>query len=421
MLSPPPLFKNKKEFFLVSLILIAITAIRLFFYYLDYKELKNLDGFYYSEAQIIKEYETKNNSILLKLKDTDGLNFYLFTDVPFDRFSWVRVKIKLKDDTTFWDYLKGFFAKGEVLEQIEPGFDAKALLREAIDKQHKNYQDIKTFYHAIFLADPLDKKLRQKISSLGVSHLVALSGFHLGIIWLIVFGFFYIPYRYFQQKYYPWRHRNIDLGLLTLLFLAIFVVFVGAPASLVRSYVMLALGWFVLTLGLELISFEFLAFAVLLILAIAPKLIASLGFLLSVTGVFYIFLVIKWLRDYPSWFITLIAIPVGIFLLMFPIGHFFFPDTSIWQLCSPILSVIFIIFYPIVAILHMFGLGWLFDKELLWLFSLPKNSVDIYMPTPLILGYVALSILAIFSKRAFYLLLIVATLITGWYMLLANI
>ena len=420
MLSPPPLFRNRKEFLKVAAILIAIIAVRLFFIYGDYKELKNLNGYYYTEAQVLKLYDGKGKkagSTLLKLKSIDGLNFYLYTDKdPPERFDWVRVKLKLKKQSTFFDYLKGFFAYGDIVEHIENGFDAKAFLREQIDKQHPLDGKINTFYHAIFLSDPLDRELRKKISSLGISHLVAISGFHLGILWMIIFGFLYLPYRILQQKYFPWRHRNIDLGFITLLFLLIFVLFVGAPPALVRSYIMLAIGWFVLILGLELISFQFLAFAMLLILAIAPKLIASLGLLLSFTGVFYIFLVIKWLKDYPVWFITFIGIPVGIFLLMFPIGHYFFGNTTIWQLMSPPLSILFILFYPISALLHLIGIGGIFDNALYHLFNLPTKSIPVAMPTPLILSYITISFLAIFNKKAFWATLLFATLITIWYM-----
>ena len=420
MLSPPPFFKKRKEFLAISAILIAIIALRLFFIYGDYKKLKNLNGYYYTDAQVLKLYEgkgKKRDATLLKLKSDNGLQFYLYTyKTPPKRFEWVRVKLKLKKNTTYWDYLKGFFAYGDIIENIENGFDAKAFLRRQIDKQHPIDGKINTFYHAIFLADPLDRGLREKISSLGISHLVAISGFHLGIMWLIIFGFAYIPYRFLQQKYFPWRNRNIDLGFFTLLFLLFFVLFVGAPPALVRSYVMLAIAWFVLILGLELISFQFLVFAMLLILAIAPKLIASLGLLLSFAGVFYIFLVIKWLRSYLGWFITLIAIPVGIFLLMFPIGHFFFGNSSIWQLMSPPLSVLFIIFYPVSAMLHLFGFGGVFDKALYALFNLPSKSITVAMPLPVIISYAALSFWAVFNKKAFWATLIYAAIITAWYM-----
>jgi competence protein ComEC len=293
-------------------------------------------------------------------------------------------------------------------------------LRKRIDAQHDGKSAINTFYHAIFLADPLDRTLREKISNLGVSHLVAISGFHLGIMWLFIFGILFIPYRYFQQKHFPWRNRNIDLGLVTLLILGVFVLFVGAPPALTRSYVMLSLAWFVLVLGLELISFQFLAFAILLILLFKPTLIASLGFWLSVSGVFYIFLIIKWFKEYPAWFITVVAIPVGVFLLMFPIGHLFFHNTTPWQLMSAPLSLLFIPFYPIALLVHLLGMGDIFDPGLLALFELPKKSSNIAMPHFLIIFYLALSAGAIFSRKIFYLLLIFAALIVAYYILLSS-
>ena len=420
MLAAPPLFRSRGEFLKIALILIAIIAARLFFIYQDYTSLKNLKGYYYTEAQVLKLYDGrgyKAGSKLLKLKSDDGLDFYLYTNSETPkRYDWVRVKLKLKKDSSFFDYLKGFFAYGDIVEHIENGFDAKSYLREQINKQHNQDSKIETFYHAIFLSDPLDRALRDKISALGVSHLVALSGFHLGILWLIVFGVLYIPYRAFQQKYFPWRNRNIDLGFVTLVILLVFLLFTGAPPALTRSYVMLTIGWLILILGLELISFQFLAFAMLVILAFAPKLIASLGLLLSFSGVFYIFLVIKWLKNYSAWFITLVGIPVGIFLLMFPIAHFFFTTTTIWQLMSPPLSVLFMIFYPLVAVLHFIGLGGVFDTALSALFNLPNSSVDVVLPMPLIVLYVVMSIESIFSKRVFYATLIFAALITAWSM-----
>jgi len=215
----------------------------------------------------------------------------------------------------------------------------------------------KPFYNAIFLADPLDNKIRERVSNLGISHLVAISGFHLGILWIVIFGTLYLPYKFLQQ-------------------------------------------------------FQFLIFVLLVILAVMPKLITSVALLLSFMGVYYIFLILKWLKGYSTWFISLVAIPIGVFLLMFPIGHFFFNNTTIWQLMSPILSLLFIIFYPIVAILHLFGVGGIFDNSLMNLFNLPTKSIKVIMPLWIILPYIALSIVAISKKRAFYTTLIFATLIT---------
>ncbi len=421
MIQTPKLFKTKKEFIIVSFVLVFFIGVRLLFLYHDYLQLKRLPNYYYTQAQVIKTYPAKNGATLLKLHSIDDLNFYLYTPKePPKRFDWVRVKIKLKNNTSFFDFLRGFFAKGIVLEKVQEGFDAKAFFRKEIDKQHQEYKSLRSFYYAIFLADPLEKELRQKVSNLGVSHLVALSGFHLGILWVLLFGVLYFPYKALQERFFPWRNRNIDLGFITLLLLAFYVIFVGAPASLLRSYIMLLLGWFMIVLGLELVSFEFLSFTLLLILLFNPKLIASLGLLLSFAGVFYIFLMLKWLRGFSPWFISLVAIPVGIFLLMFPIGHFFFGNTSIWQLLSPPLSVAFIVFYPISALLHFLGFGSLFDPALYKLFSMPLHAIKIAMPLWLMGAYLISSFLAIFSKKAFYFTLAFAGAITFYYIYLAS-
>jgi|AAUQ01.1.fsa_nt_gi competence protein ComEC len=416
MLAQPPLFKNKKEFIAISLILITIIIGRLYLIYQDYRDLKSIDGYFYRDAQIIKVYKAKYNSHLFKLKSIDGFEFYIYsrkTPLP-ERFEWVRVKLKMKDDTTFFDFLKGFFAKGYILDSIEKGFNPKSSFEKIIFKQHEDEQ-IRGFYNAIFLAGHLDKELREKISALGVSHLVAMSGFHLGILWAIIYGLLYFPYRFLQERLFPWRHRSIDLGIVTLTIIGLFVLFVGAPPSIIRSYVMLVIGWIVLVFGFQLVSFEFLIFALLIILAFKPTLITSIGLLLSFAGVFYIFLILQYSREYPEWLVSLIIIPFAMFVLMFPFGHYFFGATTPWQLISPLLSIVFTIFYPIVAILHFIGLGWIFDPLLKKLFELPTDVSNITIPNGLMIFYILLSIWAVFSKRVYCILLVVASLITIYY------
>jgi len=413
-IATPPLFRNNKEFILTSLFLIAIVVARLAWIYQDYKNIINTPS-YYIEAQIDKVYnKKKDNKLLLKLHAKEGFDFYLYSNKKgLNRYDWLLVNIKDNRDIKFLDFLKGFFAKGKIVKVLERGFNPKWLVKEKIDNQHNNIE-IKDFYNAIFLAEPINKELRDKISSLGVSHLVALSGFHLGILWFVVFGILYYPYKFLQKRFFPWRHRGIDIGFVSLFILYLYLVFVGFPPALVRAYVMLVVAWIALRVGINIISFRLLAIVFLLILIINPRLIVSLGLLFSIMGVFYIFLILKWFKDSSIWLISLILIPVGVFLLMFPIGHFFFPNTSIWQLSSAILSLLFIPFYPISAIAHIFGYGDIFDKALLWVFNLPKSGVDITIPNALIALYLFLSFASIFRKKIFYITLALATVITTY-------
>ncbi len=413
MSSLPPLFKDTKEFLVVSAILLTIILARVLFLYQDYLNFKNLNSYYYTTAKVINIYQQNQNKKLLKLKSiSDDFSFYLSTNKDIKIGSIVKAKIRLQDDTTFINYLKGFFAYGDIINTLkQDSFSPKEPLINAISKQHTNSQ-IANFYSAIYLAKPLSKNLRQKVATLGISHLVALSGYHLGILWSIILAVIYLPYRYLQQRYFPYRNRDFDLGIFIILILALFMLFVGSPPSLIRAFIMLLIGWIVLILGLELISFKLLAFSTLLILAIFPKLIVSFSFLLSVIGVFYIFLVLKYFKDYHPLLISLIVIPIGIFVLIFPIAHYLFPISSKYQLLSPILSVIFIPFYPISALLHLLGYGNIFDNYLIYIFNLPKDYIEVTIPTPLIVLYAILSVLSIFNKRVFFITFALALIVT---------
>ncbi len=411
-----PLFKDNKEFFAVGVVFIVIFLVRLFFYFQDYQELKSKD-FYYTIAKVERVYKKDNKKFLVRLNSIDNLRFFLVTSKDIKPNSLVRAKLKLKKSTSFLEYLRGFFAYGDIVEVLDSSFEPKRYFKDKIIKEHKSVE-LASFYNAIYLAEPLEKDIRDRITALGISHLVALSGFHLGIIWLILFGIFGYIYKFFQKRYFPYRNIYLDLGFFTIAVIFIYVLFVGSPPSLIRSFIMLFIGWILLIFGLELISFKLLFFTTFLVIAIFPKLLFSYSFLLSVAGVYYIFLILKWQKESFNLLKTIFIIPIGVFILMFPISHYIFPNSSIWQLASPILSVLFIIFYPLSLILHLLGYGDLFDNILSSLLILPRESVNIIMPIGLFTIYLILSIFAIFSKKAYIATFILALLITIWYMLL---
>ena len=412
ILEKPPLFENRKEFLLVSGMLLAIICFRLFLLYGDYREFIS-KPFYYTNATVLMEYSKEGSGKsyqVLKLRDREGRTFYT-TSHSRKRFAgkMVRVKMFPDDSISFMDYLGTFYVKTVLKQREERLLAEKERLLKEIASQHKN-NDITAFYQAIFLATPLPKNLREKISGLGISHLVALSGFHLTILWGLVYGLLSLLYRPLQQRWFPYRFMLMDLGMVTLGVLGAYLWFVDFPPSLLRSYAMLTMAWLMLLLGLELLSFEFLTFVVLLLLALFPDLIASLGFWFSVTGVFYIYLLIYWGQKSGTfwsnkWAITLFSIPVGIFILMLPVVHSVFGMTSPWQLLSPLLSLLFALFYPLVIGLHLLGLGDLFDSALLWLFSLPSEYQEHLLPAWAVGVYLLFSVGAIWSRTLFALTL----------------
>ncbi len=395
------------------LFLVAIILFRVFLSYQSYNDFISKD-YYYINGEVKNSYQKSNHKhtyTVLKITTTDGLTFYTTTDNIGDYTnSIIRAKIYPSKHISFIDYLGYFYTKSDI-KKITRQHTETSPIKNYISNQHKD-QVAKSLYNAIFFASPIPKNIRQQISMLGSSHLIALSGFHIGILWGMIYLTIGIPYKLLQKRYFPHRHLLFDVGIITLFLLGLYVWYVGSPPSLVRSYAMAFVGWTIVLWGIELLSFEFLSIITLLLLIFNPNYLASISFWLSVCGVFYIFLLLKWCLLASKKLISIICIPIGIFILMLPIVHIIFPITTPWQLLSPLLSLLFVIFYPLSMLLHLLGLGNSLDTALALLIQMPVNSKDVLTPTWLFVLYVMLSLLAAKSKIALFLLFFIAVSFT---------
>ncbi len=416
MLEKPKLFLNLKEFWLTLFVLVLLLFTRLFFLHQEYQTFK-VKPFFYTDVQVLQAYEKWNDdsyhTILKLYAPTLNLNFFSRTKIRAkDLTSTLRLKLFPHKKMTFFDYLGTSFMFSKVNTIYEEKETLKGTFLTFVEKQHENKM-IASFYKAIYFATPLDKALRKQVSSLGISHLIALSGFHLAILSTLLFFLLRPIYRIFQKKYFPYRFDLHDIGLVVLAILAFYVWFVDAPPSLVRSFAMMAVAWVLLVLGMELLSFSFLYSIVLVLLIIFPKMLLSLAFWFSVSGVFYIFLLLKHFSNLNKYLMTLF-ISFGIFILMLPIVHMIFPIVNPLQLSSPFLSLGFSFFYPLSMGLHLMNFGGLFDPLLLKIFTL-ESSEELFILNSLYgVIYIGISILAIFSKKLFYLLLLIAMLFSIW-------
>ncbi|HHO42390.1 MAG TPA: ComEC/Rec2 family competence protein, partial [Epsilonproteobacteria bacterium] len=296
-MNKPELFATKSSFWIVFGAIFLFFSIRILSSYLEYQEFLS-KPFYFTNATVLtqtKKFKNGRHYALLKLKTQDNLLFYTTTlDTNIVQNTQVRAKILIDDKITFWRYLGTFFAKTNlrVLQTTKQNGLYEFLSRE-ISQAHTNSQ-IANFYQAIFLAAPLESETRASVARLGVSHLVALSGFHLGILWSVVYGLLMLLYRPLQANYFPYRNGLFDVGIVAIGALAWYVWFVGFPPSLVRAFAMVLCSWIVLLMGMRIVSFSFLALVVVLLLALMPTLVVSLSFWFSVAGVFYIFLLLHW-------------------------------------------------------------------------------------------------------------------------------
>ena len=416
MLEKPKLFLTLKEFWLSMLVLFFLLLTRLFFLHQAYIEFKS-KPFFYTDVQVIQAYEKWNedeyHTILKVYAPALDMNFFTRTKIRAkDISSHLRLKLFPHNKLSFLDYLGTSFMFSNVNEIYEEKQSVKSSFLDFVEKQHED-KEIKAFYTAIYFATPLEKSLRKQVSTLGVSHLIALSGYHLAILSTLLFFLLRPIYRFFQKRYFPYRFDLYDIGFVVLSLLALYVWFVGAPPSLLRSFAMLAMTWVLLVLGLELLSFYFLAIVVLLLLVVFPKMLLSLAFWFSIVGVFYIFLLLKHFSTVNNYLMTLF-ISFGIFVLMLPVVHMVFPVVSSLQLFSPFLSLAFSLFYPLSMLLHLIGLGNLFDPILLKLFTLKASESMFILDYGYGVVYLLLSFLAIYSKNIFYLLLLSSISFTVW-------
>ncbi len=400
----PKVFESPRSFFLFAAMMLFLLLLRLGWEYREYNAFIS-KPFYFTFATVENAYRKTKGSRsyqVLKLRSDDGLHFYTTTHQKKD-LSDTRLRLQIFPNAhiTFRKYLGTFYVKSRIKRVLPKEASWKKSLMEYVAAQHRDSR-LANFYQSIFFANPLEPSLRQKVSQLGISHLIALSGFHLGILWGIVYFLLYVLYRPLQQWWFPYRFALLDVGAMTMLLLGAYVWFTSAPPSLVRAYVMLFIGWLMLIMGVEILSFEFLASIILLLPVLFPSLLVSLGFWFSVAGVFFIYLLLHYTKGWDSRVVTMAVIPVGIFLLMLPVVHMVFPATTPMQLFSPLLSLLFIPFYPIVMLLHLIGAGGVLDPVLSRLFEIHASLSEQYVPWWLGAGYIVLALWATHSKKAFY-------------------
>jgi len=291
MIERVSLFNTKREFFLFLSLCSFILFYSLLINYNEYKKLTRFDS-QIVQATVLKQYtKTKNTKTfqVLKLKSDDGFTFYTSAKKSLEDINGKRLKLELwAGNISFYEYLTSFYAYSKI-KYIYKTISNKQRLNSYIDSLHVD-KDIANIYQALYTATPLHVELQQSFSALGVSHLLAISGFHLGVLSALLFFFLKPIYSFFQDRYFPYRNAKFDLFIIVVFILLAYLLFLDKPPSLLRSFAMLVVGFVLYDRGIKIISMQTLFVTVILLLSFFPKLLFSLGFWLSVSGVFYIFL-----------------------------------------------------------------------------------------------------------------------------------
>ncbi|MEA3499329.1 MAG: ComEC/Rec2 family competence protein [Campylobacterota bacterium] len=415
-MEPLPLFKNNKERGYFFFALLSIFLVNIYLNYLNFKEFKDEEVFKI-DATILNIYH-KSNYDVIKLQTT---NFICFSSTSKENNLYKLQNINLylvTKDINFYEYLKGFYTKNFNIELLEDTNGIKQNIYNKIRLQHNNSQNsyLSSLYSALFLAIPLNTELRDICASYGLSHLIAISGFHLGVISLVLYFIVNIIYKPIHQRYLSFRNKRYDIVLITIVAMFSYLIFVDLVPSLLRAFCMFIFGIFLLRNNIKLLSFETLFIIVCLIIALFPKLLFSLSLWFSVSGVFYIFLFIKYFKNLNK-YLQFILFNFWIYGAINPVTHYFFGTTAIEQLYSPIVTVLFTIFYPLAAFLHLINSGGLFDNILLQLLQQDIKVIDKFTPLWFFITYISVSFYSIFNKKGFILLNTLFILFNFWLFL----
>jgi competence protein ComEC len=411
-LPPLPLFANAKEAVVGFGVLLLVFCLHVSIEYQHFLTFKS-DQSVRVEGVLEDHYQkTSKHGKPYHVLKISSKNFTLYT-VSWKEALHVRKNQQLtlyilSDSVGFADYLsRRFFAPSFSLHPVRKSKEGvRERLSHYIAMQHETL-DMQSLFSALFLATPVSKSLRESVQYWGISHLIAISGFHLGVI--MGLGYFLLRpvYRFFQSRYFPYRSAVTDLGLVMLGVVFGYLWLIEFVPSFLRAFVMAGLGFFFLVRHLRIISFVTLGLSVALILAVFPALLFSLGFWFSVIGVFYIFLYLHHFKDRFSAPLHAVFINVWVFLAMTIPVHYWFGLTS-WQQWGAVpLSVVFVGFYPLSAVLHLVGWGGILDGFLEQLLALRLESADVATPLWGLIIYLTLSVLAI---RFRYLALLVIAL-----------
>ncbi|TXE89063.1 ComEC/Rec2 family competence protein [Campylobacter volucris] len=399
-----------REFFILFLCFLVIFLLNIFYEYKNYQNFKLTKHLYLQNNIILSSY-TKENKYgkkyqVLKLKNSN-FNFYTisYKNLTFDKNKILSLRIITKD-ISFKNYLsKSFFAPSYDFHQTSYVQNQNTIINYFLN-QHTN-EKIKEFYGALFFAKAISKDLRQDVNFYGIAHLIAISGYHLGLLFSFCFVVFAPLYAFFQKRYFPYRSLKLDLSVFTFVLLIAYMYLIDFTPSYTRALCMALFGFYLYSKNVKILSFKFLVLSIVLCISLFPKLLFSVGFLFSVLGVFYIYLYLHHFKNKFSNLTHIILLNFWTFLAMIIPVLYFFPLLSLQQFLAIPLSILFIIFYPMVLLLHIFNYGNLLDFYLLDFFNIKFHSINFKISFWVYIGYLFLSLLSIFNR---YLALFVISL-----------
>ena len=283
--------------------------------------------------------------------------------------------------------------------------------------------------------------LRQKFASIGIAHLLAISGLHVGLVAAILYFIIKFMLGFFPSVLLRFPIQRLSAGI-SIVAIWIYIMFVGSSVSAVRAGIMISVYMFGVMMGRRQDLLTTLAIAVIMILSVSPLAIYDVSFQLSVASVFGIILFMPLFSGYSNslasdsflskikkWIVISLAITISAMLWSSPFATYHFnmfapaglivnlfavPAVSFLLLPIIILASLSSLVMPHLSLPVWTASGFLIGHFLDFVnlaYVLTKKFIIHASPVPLemMIVYAALFLVVMFKKRK--LLYLIATLI----------
>ncbi|WP_407919958.1 ComEC/Rec2 family competence protein [Campylobacter sp. US33a] len=391
-----------KNFLILIGFCLCIFIFNLFYEYQNFLNFKQNKHQTLSGVKVLQSYEKTRNNKVYKVFKLQNSQFTFYTtsykkDLDLKKYQEIKLRI-INTNVSFKDYLsKNFYMPSYDISIENSQTTPRNQLIAYFLNQHQN-EKIKELFGALFFALPVSKELRNDVNHYGIAHLIAISGYHIALIFSLIFFLLSPIYGFFQKRYFPYRNLKLDLSVFIFILLFLYGFMIGFVPSFIRSLIMALWGFYLIAKNVKILSFHNLFMSILFCICLFPQLLFSLGFLFSIMGVFFIFLYLHHFSKYFNNFFNVIFLNIWTFFAMIIPVLYFFPLISYQQLLAIILSFAFVIFYPLSLFLHIIGFGGFFDEYLQSFLNLKFYASNFFLHGKYFYSYIFLSFLSIFNK-----------------------
>lgn len=283
-------------------------------------------------------------------------------------------KIKQENNFTFMEL------KEIKTEKVKKNF-MENYLGKVFERSQKNFSyKLKNMNKALLLGDNtrLSKKLKEKIRYLGLSHIFAMSGLHIGLVFLV---FYFICFRVFKKK--------IIIELTTLFFMTLYYLGVKESPSFSRAYIMIVIYLFGQILYEKVNAGKALFVSAVISILYRPNVIFSLSFqfsYLAMIAIFYFYPLVKKINIKKSKILDYILFTSSIQVFLIPIQIYYFETIPFISIPINILilpfATIFISLSYVQLFLENFYLGFLLEFFVEFSYDVFMYLIDIFSKIP---------------------------------------